>query len=314
MKMKKIAFLGDCESGIKLATGLVNHGYHVTLYSRNIGIFSEGTHSPPPPGKTDTAARVDSFRFTALCHDTHQYDALMQYYNSGGILKSLSLHEQQHDDVIREHDLVIMSSSESAILANFKISILPSDNTKLKLHRNISACYVSGLDGAVYNNHFTYRNLPGLGEYYITLTENAWGASHLLFIEAIPGSEFDCLLGIKEPNALLEKMKTLIHNFIPDEYETIKNTYSANEHVAMNGTVTPLIREPVFSLSATQSGLLIGDVALINDLKKKKKAALALKTAEIYLEAIIAHGENLYDETWMYSLFNRYWAAVKNLI
>ena len=126
-------------------------------------------------------------------------------------------------------------------------------------------------------------------------------------IEAIPGRSWDRFSDCKDGHAVVSRIKDLIRERMPWEYEWFKDATLADENGWIVGEVLPSVRGPVARLPSGRSVLALGDTAVSMDPCAGQGANNGARMVRSYAESIDARGDQSYDEEWMKSAFERFW-------
>lgn len=344
--MRNIAIIGSGQSGLILGLGLLQSRYDVTLYTERDQntlrhgrvlssqcLFSssleieqaisgrkyDDTHNVngislkvinPHNGQSDIQW-TGKLKASGQAIDQRMKlaDLMDGFLENGGRIINKSATLADLDVITEKHDLVIVATGNSPLSKEFKTMEMYSPFSKSQ--RRLALCYVHGMQGRPESEEVSCRIIPGLGEYFVIPAITFSGPCHIAFIEAIPGGGLDCFDGMDSPDETLRNIKNILKKYIPEEYENIKNAELTDENASLTGAVRPVVRHPVMTLPSGKHVLAMGDAAVINDPITGQGANSAIKAAKMYLDAIIEHGENPFDDKWMSSVFYEYWEYVK---
>jgi len=101
-----------------------------------------------------------------------------------------------------------------------------------------------------------------------------------------------------------------LKKFIPWEAELCQKIALTDRQATLQGSVTPVIRNPIFQLPCGKPILGLGDTVILNDPIGGQGANIACQAANFYLEKIKARKNLLFSETWMHETFEIYWKQI----
>jgi Styrene monooxygenase A putative substrate binding domain/NAD(P)-binding Rossmann-like domain len=126
-------------------------------------------------------------------------------------------------------------------------------------------------------------------------------------IEAIPGKAWDRFSDCTDGHTVVARIKELIRERMPWEYEWFKDATLADEHGWLVGEVLPSVRGPVATLPSGRSVLALGDTAVSMDPCAGQGANNGARMVRSYAASIDERGDAPYDASWMKSAFEKFW-------
>jgi flavin reductase (DIM6/NTAB) family NADH-FMN oxidoreductase RutF len=342
--MKRIAIIGAGQAGLQLALGLLAKEYHVTLVSERTAeeimlghvmssqcmfdsaleterelslnfwekdcpnVDGVGFTVPSPSGakQIDWAARLD--------HPAQSVDQrlkmpgwMAEFEKRGG---ELIVKEAQPPDIesyARSHDLVVVSSGKGALgwLFERDASRSPFDRPQ----RALSLTYVRGMRPREDYPAVCFNLVPGVGEYFVFPALTTTGPCEIMVFEGVPGGPMDCWADVKGPEQHLARSKWILEKFLPWEAERCRDIELTDDKGVLTGSVTPVVRKPIATLSSGRKILGMADAVVLNDPITGQGSNNAARCAEIYYESILEHGDDAADAEWMQQTFDRYWSG-----
>ena len=344
--MRNISIIGAGQAGLQLGIGLLNAGYHVSLYSRYSAkeILNGSILSSPsmfndslecerklnlnywdtvcPKNKTVTYTLSQSNKTEIALrwqgNTIHPYQAIDQrlkfscwieeFIQLGAQLIIQDVHIKDLSYIARQQELTIVTSGKGEISQLF-----PINETRTifdKPQRVLCCLYVKDMLSVAYSQGVRANVIPGIGEYFITPGLTLTGTCEMMLFEGLPGGRFDCWQNITNPDLRLEKALELLKKFIPWEAKLCQKIGLTDRQATLHGSFTPVIRKPVFRLPCGKSILGLGDSVILNDPIGGQGANIACQAASFYLEKIKAHQNLLFTETWMHETFELYWQQI----
>ncbi|MEU6058280.1 styrene monooxygenase/indole monooxygenase family protein [Streptomyces sp. NPDC047097] len=335
--MRRILIVGAGQSGLQLALGLQTHGYEVTVVSartpdevregrvmstqclfgtalaheRDLGLDFWEQRAPRIEGVGVSVSGPDATRavdwvgrLEAAAQSVDQRVKLagwMEVFaDRGGKLVIATPSAERLDNDAPVHDLTIVAAGRSEL-----VSLFPPDPVR-SIHRvpqrALSVCYVNGLQPRPEHPdfHAVRCNLvPGIGELFVMPTHTTTGGADILFWEAVPGGPADIFAGIGDPREHLRRTLDLMRRYTPWEYERARRVELTDPGGTLSGRLVPTVREPVAELPCGVPVLGMADTVVVNDPITGQGANNAAKSAAAHLDAIIAHGDAVFDRKWM---------------
>ncbi|MCI2416633.1 FAD-binding oxidoreductase [Saccharopolyspora sp. K220] len=213
------------------------------------------------------------------------------------------------DEMARDYDLVVVAAGRGPLAELFERD--PSRSPYTAPQRALAAAYVHGAGRRPEHpdtDAVRFNVIPGVGELFIIPGYTFSGACEMPLFEGIPGGPLDCWSGDLEPAEHWAKMRDLMRQWVPWEYERFKDAQLTDQQATLAGRVTPVVRKPVGQLPSGTPVLGMADVVVTNDPISGQGANNASKFAQSYLNSILEHGDRPFDPAWMAEAFERYWA------
>ncbi|WP_217184372.1 styrene monooxygenase/indole monooxygenase family protein [Streptomyces sp. AC495_CC817] len=346
MTQRSITIVGAGQSGLQLGLGLLQHGYAVRLisdrtpeeigagrvassqcvfptalsYEREVGVdlwddapWVEGigltVPHPEAPGEKlfGWAGRLD--RPAQSIDQRVKFPALIELFASRG---GEVVYEQAGiDDLERytqESELVIVAAGKGDIARLFERDAERS--TFDAPQRALALTYVHGLTPTEDFSRVSFNLVPGVGEYFVFPALTLSGPCDIMVFEGIPGGPLDRWAGLT-PEQHLDASLDFLREYLPWEAERAADVALTDDLGVLQGRFAPTVRHPVAVLPSGRSVLGIGDVVVLNDPITGQGSNNASKSAHIYLQAILEHGDLPFDRAFGQAAFERYWARVK---
>ncbi|MFE9883788.1 styrene monooxygenase/indole monooxygenase family protein [Streptomyces scopuliridis] len=349
--MRKILIVGAGQSGLQLALGLQSQGYEITLMSnrtadeirsgrvmstqcmfhtalqheRDLKLGFWESQAPRIEGVGMSVAAPDSSRAVDWVGKLDGYaQSVDQRVKMAGWMETfaqrggqLVIHGAAVSDLdffSRTYDLVLVSAGKGELVSMFgrDASRSPYDAPQ----RALAVAYVHGLGPRPEHPEFDAVRcnlVPGVGELFVMPTFTTSGRADILFWEGIPGGPLDAFQGIKDPAEHLALTLELMERFTPWEYARATKVELTDANGTLSGRYAPTVRNPIGRLPGGGLVLGVADVVVANDPITGQGSNSASKCAASYLDSIVSHGDQPFDEAWMRSAFDRYWDTARHV-
>ncbi|MFD7291404.1 styrene monooxygenase/indole monooxygenase family protein [Streptomyces sp. NPDC059863] len=349
--MRKILIVGAGQSGLQLALGLQSRGYEITLMSnrtadeirsgrvmstqcmfhtalqheRDLQLGFWESRAPRIEGLGVSVAAPDSTRAVDWVGKLDGYaQSIDQRVKMAGWMETfaqrggqLVIHGAAVSDLdffSRTYDLVLVSAGKGELVSMFgrDASRSPYDAPQ----RALAVSYVHGLGPRPEHPEFDAVRcnlVPGVGELFLMPTLTTSGRADILFWEGVPGGPLDVFQGIKDPAEHLSLTLELMERFTPWEYARATKVELTDANGTLSGRYAPTVRKPIGRLPGGGLVLGVADVVVANDPITGQGSNSASKCAASYLDSIVSHGDQPFDETWMRSAFDRYWDTARHV-
>ncbi|MEY8843063.1 styrene monooxygenase/indole monooxygenase family protein [Cribrihabitans sp. XS_ASV171] len=341
--MKRISIVGGGQSGLQLGIGLLQKGYDVKIiqdrtgeeiakgrvlssqcqfdaalqHERDLGLnyweeecppvegISFVVPNPEGPGKAiDWASRLDA-KAQSVDQRVKMPRWLEEFERLGGKLEITSADVAKLEAEAKTADLVIVASGKGEIGKLFERDAERS--TFDAPQRALALTYVHGMTPREPFSAVNFNLIPGVGEYFVFPALTTTGPCEIMVFEGIPGGPMDCWKDVKTPAEHLAKSKVILDTYLPWEAERCRNVELTDENGILAGRFPPTIRKPVGTLPSGAKVMGLGDAVCLNDPITGQGANNAAKAAAVYLDAILTHGDQNFDEAWMRATFERFW-------
>ena len=342
--MRRIAIAGGGQAGLVLALGLLDQGYDVTVVSnrtpdairagsvmssqcmfgealqieRALGLDLWEVQCPPvegislsvPDPALPGAFLIDwSARLWLPASSVDQrlkMPAWMALFEArGGKLVIADVGLPQLEGLAQEHELVVVAAGKGELVRHFALDPLRSPITRPM--RALAMCYVTGMATRNDYSRVAFNLVPGVGEYFTFPALSLCGPCDIMLVEAIPGGPFDCFQDPCTPQEHLARTLALLQTYLPREAERARHVRLADLNGVLAGRVAPSVRKPVMQLPSGRLVFGMGDAVSVNDPITGQGSNSAAKAAKVYLNAIVAHGEQAYTRAWMEQTFEQFW-------
>ncbi len=210
------------------------------------------------------------------------------------------------------YDLTVVAAGKGDLVAMFDRD--PERSPYSEPQRGLAVAYVHGLepDPEWPEPHVGFHALPGLGELFVIPGLTHTGPCDILFWEAVPGGPLDRWAGNTgrmAPEQHLAITLELIREHLPWVAARAGNVRLTDAKATLHGRYTPTVRKPVAHLPGGGKVLGLADVVIANDPITGQGSNTAAKAAHHYLQAILARGDQPFDERWMSDTFEAFWTA-----
>jgi hypothetical protein len=128
-----------------------------------------------------------------------------------------------------------------------------------------------------------------------------------MVFEGIPGGPMDCWQGIQSAEQHLDKSLEIVRRYLPWEAERCQSLELTDDKGFLSGRFTPMVRKPVLELPSGRHVLGMADALVVNDPITGQGSNNATKACKVYLDAILARGEQPYSRDWMEQTFEQFW-------
>jgi styrene monooxygenase A-like protein len=205
------------------------------------------------------------------------------------------------------YDLTLIAAGKGELVELFDRDAARSRYTDPA--RVLSAIYLNGVEfPPEYPDWFMRVNIePGVGELFSMPGLTMAGPTLIALIEGIPGGPLDIFRDRPSPTEHLRRLRRLLEDHFPWEASLYGKAEPTDARASLTGAFTPTIRHPVAEVAAGAYVFGMADVVVVNDPISGQGSNSAAHCAGIYLQAILEHGDQPYDPTWMQRTFETFW-------
>jgi len=342
--MRKITIIGAGQAGLMVGIGLLKKGYDITVVSnrtpdelrtgkvlssqcmfhtalqneRDLGLnFWEDECPPvegisfvvPSPEATGVKALEWSGRLDNKAQSVDQRVKIpvwiAEFEKLGGKMVYHDAGLDDLEDAARDSDLVLVAAGKGEIGRIFERDAERS--TFDKPQRALALTYVTGMTPRPVHSAVNFNLIPGIGEYFVFPALTTTGPCEIMVFEGIPGGPMDCWGDVKTPEQHLDKSLEILNTFLPWEADRCRNVALTDDNGILAGRFPPTVKKPVASLPSGAKVMGLADVVLLNDPITGQGSNNASKAAKHYLDAILARGDQPFDEAWMNATFDGLW-------
>ncbi len=340
--MRTITIVGAGQAGLQLALALLQHDYRVTLVSNrtpdqlrkgsvlstqgmfasaidierelgldfwqdecpNIGGIAVNIAGPDGTPALSWQAPLD--RPCRAVDQRMKFATWLELFEARG--GTLIYKEATPDDLehyARTTDLVLVAAGKGAISNYFSrnAAASPYDTSQ----RVLALAVVHGLTSINAQEMASFNIIPGVAEYFTIPGLTLTGPCHNMLIEAIPGGPLDCWQDVKTSEEHLALTRHILETYLPWEAERCTNIALTDANATLRGKFTPIVRHPVGILPGGAPILGMADTVILNDPITGQGSNNAAKSAKVYLDAILEHGNAPFTPEWMQATFDRFW-------
>ena len=349
--MRRIAIVGGGQAGLPLALGLLDKHYEVTVVTnrtpddirrgkvmssqcmfdaalhieRELGLNQWESDCPPVQGIGLTVpdperpgARLIDW-CSALDKPAQAVDQRLKMsewmelvQRRGGRLLIQDAGVAELEQLAQTHDLVILAAGKGEVVKLFERDAQRSAFDKPQ--RALALTYVHGLQPTGETSRVAFNLIPGVGEYFTFPALTLSGPCHIMVFEGIPGGPMDCWRGVASPQEHLATSRRLLQTYLPWEAERARHAELTDANGILAGSFAPTIRKPVLRLPSGRAVFGLGDAVAVNDPITGQGSNNATKACRVYLDAILAHGEQPFTEAWMQQTFERFWSYAQYVV
>jgi len=342
--MRKIAIVGGGQAGLPLALSLLSKGYQVTVYTnrtpddvrsgkvmssqcmfgeslkieRDLGLNQWEAECPPIEGISlavphpelpgqkviDWAARLH--RPAQAVDQRVKMPVWMNMVEQrGGRLVIQDAGVAELEVLTAENDLVVLAAGKGEVVKLFERDALRS--TFDKPQRALALTYVTGLVPSPDFSRVTFNLIPGVGEYFVFPSLTTSGPCEIMVFEGVPGGPLDCWRDVKTPQEHLAQSKKILDTFLPWEASRARKVELTDANGVLAGSFAPTVRKPMLTLPSGRLVFGLADVVVVNDPITGQGSNNATKASKVYLDAIVARGEQAFTREWMQATFEKSW-------
>lgn len=342
--MRRIAIVGGGQAGLPLALGLQAHDYEVTVVTnrtpddlrrgkvmssqcmfdaslqieRELGLndweqdcpWVEGIGLAVPHPEQRGARVIDwAQRLTKPAQAVDQRVKmpvwLERFEQRGGRLLIQDAGIAELEQLAATHDLVILAAGKGEVVKQFERD--PVRSAFDKPQRALALTYVHGLEATPGFSRVAFNLIPGVGEYFVFPALTHTGPCHIMVFEGVPGGPMDCWKGLASPQEHLATSRRILETFLPWEADRARHAELTDANGLLAGSFAPTVRKPILRLPSGARVFGLGDAVAVNDPITGQGSNNATKAARVYLDAILARGDQPYTDAWMTATFDSFW-------
>lgn len=349
--MRRIAIVGGGQAGLPLALGLLAKGYQVTVVTnrtpedirsgkvmssqcmfgaslqieRDLGLNQWESECPPVEGigltvphpelpgqkAIDWSARLD--RVAQAVDQRIKMPAWMEQVEArGGKLLIQDGGIAELELLAVSHDLVVLAAGKGEVVKQFErdASRSPFD----KPQRALALTYVTGMQKTPDYSRVSFNLIPGVGEYFVFPALTTSGPCDIMVFEGVPGGPLDCWRDVRSPQEHLTQSKKILDTFLPWEADRCRDVDLTDVNGILAGSFAPTVRKPVMTLPSGRLVFGLGDAVVVGDPITGQGSNNATKACKIYLDAIVARGDQAFTGEWMHDTFERFWSYAQLVV
>ncbi|HYI02121.1 styrene monooxygenase/indole monooxygenase family protein [Hyalangium sp.] len=346
--MRRIAIIGSGQAGLLAAHALLKAGCQVTVYSdrtaeqwlneskptgtamrfdmalqfeyelelpswENDAPWIDGTHMtmcPVPGNRMLTLA--GRYRRPGLAVDLRRQSHawMLELIKRGGRIEIEKVTVDRLEQIAAENDLTVVAAGRADLCNLFERDAERSVYDKPQRHLAMVCMKgpAMGFDG-IPMLPVKYNVIGPVGEvFYVPYFHKDAGASWNLVVEAKPGGPADRFEGLKSGEQVLQLVKEVVRDFLPWDYEWIRDAELSDPLGWLVGKFPPTVRKPVGRLPSGRLVAGVGDTMMSLDPIGGQGANNGNKMVRNLVDSVIAHGDQPFDAQWMTDTFERFWA------
>jgi 2-polyprenyl-6-methoxyphenol hydroxylase-like FAD-dependent oxidoreductase len=128
-----------------------------------------------------------------------------------------------------------------------------------------------------------------------------------MIIEGLPGGALDRFGDVTSARQMTERVREVVRHFTPWLDASVAEAEVVDESAWLVGSFTPTVRRPVARLPSGRVVMGVGDAVLLNDPIAGQGLNNTSLMARAVTEAIVARGDQAFDEEWMRRTFDAFW-------
>ncbi|CAM5789045.1 styrene monooxygenase/indole monooxygenase family protein [Castellaniella caeni] len=342
--MSRIAIVGAGQSGLPLAFGLLEKGYEVTVVTnrtptdirqgsimssqcifdpalqieRDLHINDWDDVCPPVEGiaytvphpQDPTAKAIDwSARLHKPAQSVDQRVKMAAWLEKleaqGGQVLIQNVGVPELEALTQNHDLVLLSAGKGDVVRLFERDATRSPFDKPQ--RALALTQIHGLEPKPDYSRVSFNLLPGIGEYFVFPAYTLSGPCDIMVFEGVPGGPLDFWRDVHSPQEHLAASRRFLDTYLPWEGARARHVELTDSKSVLAGAFAPTVRKPVLTLPSGRLVFGMGDAVCVNDPITGQGSNNATKAAKVYLDAILAHGDQPYTRGWMEQTFEAFW-------
>lgn len=344
MAKRSVTIVGGGQSGLQLALGLQANGFDVRVVQNRTAdeiragkvlssqcMFDRALAHERDLGLNfweKQCPNVDSISFTVPAPDGSGNKAIdwnglltkpaqsvdqrvkipgwmAEFQKRGGTIEIKEASVADLERYARDSDLVVVASGKGDVGKLFERDAEKSPFDKPQ--RALALTYVTGMVPRPGHSAVCFNLIPTVGEYFVFPALTTTGPCEIMVMEGIPGGPMDCWSDVRSPDEHLAKSKWVLDTFLPWEAERCRNVKLTDDNGILSGAFAPTVRKPVGRLPSGKVVFGLADAVVLNDPITGQGSNNASKSAKIYMDAIMARGDQPFDAAWMQETFSRYW-------
>jgi hypothetical protein len=338
--MRHVTIVGGGQAGLVLAVGLLDAGFKVRLaqnrtaadiaagkvlstqcvfaaaraQERRLGLDLWHAEAPPITGVRVAVAAPDGSgkafgfvgRLQAPAQSVDQRVKFPRFMDEvarrGGTIEIAEVGVSELERYAADSDLVVVAAGKGQVSQLFGRDAARSQYDAPM--RALSVVFATGVTPHDVTC-VTANIIPGVGELFMIPALTHSGLCEILFFEGIPGGPLDVFDGQRDAAAQLDKIKGLIRQFVPWEYERVRDATPADANASLTGRFAPTVRKGVGTLPSGKPVLGLADCVVLNDPVVGQGSNNAIKAAAVYLDAIVKRGNAPFGAAWMNATFEQ---------
>ena len=215
----------------------------------------------------------------------------------GGRIEIESVTVERLEQIAAENDLTIVATGRGDMCRLFERDAARSVYDKPKRHLAMVCVKgpTMGFDGIPLLP--VKHNIIGpVGEaFWVPYYHKDVGQSWNLVFEARPGGPMDRFQGATNGEQVLELAKAAVREFMPWDYDWLKNAELSDRLGWQVGKFAPTVRKPVGKLASGRLVTCVGDTAMALDPIGGQGANNGNKMVRNLVECVAAHGDQPFD-------------------
>jgi hypothetical protein len=235
-----------------------------------------------------------------------------EFSRRGGELVIQDVGLPELEQLAASHDLVLLAAGKGEI-----VNLFPRDTERTRFQqpqRALALTYVKGMKPVSPFSRVAFNLIPGVGEYFVFPALTTTGPCEIMVFEGVPGGPMDCWQGVQTAEQHLDKSLEIVRRYLPWEAERCQSIELTDDKGFLAGRFTPMVRKPVLELPSGRHVFGMADALVVNDPITGQGSNNAAKCSKVYLDAILAHGDQTFSDGWMRQTFERYWDYAQHVV
>lgn len=214
---------------------------------------------------------------------------------------------QKLEKVAAEHDLVVVTAGHRPLGELFPRDDVRSVHTEPR--RSLFMMNIADYDLSARREHadLAFSFMPGVMElFWVPFLDKDRGVTRSIVVEAVPGGPADRFGSVQTADEGLDVLRGLARDLLPWESGFLAPARPTSPVTWLNGSVVPIVRQPVGTLPSGRHVLGLGDAVVLNDPLAGQGANNATRMATFFTSRITSRGKDFTAE-WLAAQFDDFW-------
>lgn len=234
------------------------------------------------------------------------------FENTGGKLVIGEISAAELDAIGKTNDLVLLATGKGELG-----KLIARDATRSVYDRPQRLLTMGIVEGVTHPcpdradfRPVKFNFFADAGEYFwVPYMHKDVGPTWSWLIEAKPGSYLDCTANVRSAADANDAIKHVIKTYAPYEWPHVQNMrpVAGDDYAWLKGAFPPTVREASARLPSGGLVIPVGDTAITFDPIGGQGGNCAQRHASYVADAIVAHADAQFDETWAAQLRENFW-------